>query len=228
MKDTEVRRLEMLISVRMFVQKYKDAFPPDSRGAELLALLDDIITRLEAHATAQTSGKSTGKEGTKLRAAARAALQDQLEAISRTARVIALSIPGLEDKFRLPRNVGDQALLAIARSFAQDAEPLKKEFTRRGLSENFLADLEASITALETAIDHKAQNRGTHVAATAAIDETTEAGINAVRELDVIVSNVFRRDPVVLAEWTSASHTASAPHHAKDEHTPAQPTQPKE
>src|SRR5205085_9347901 len=118
-------RLEMFISVRQFGAKYKDAFPSDSRAPELFAQLDDIITQLEAHAIAQASGKSAGKEGSKLRAAARAALQDALEAISRTARVIAFTTPGLEDKFRLPRNVGDQALLVVARSFAQDAVPLK-------------------------------------------------------------------------------------------------------
>jgi len=183
--------------------------------------------QLEAHAAAQTSGKSASKEGSKLKAAARVALQDDLEAISRTARAMAITTPGLEDKFRLPRNIGDQALLAAARSFAQDAVPLKAEFIRRGLSASFLDDLNAGIAALEASIDHKAQKRGTHVAATAALDQTTEDGINVVRELDAIVRNIFRHDSAVLAEWTSASHTESVAHHAKAAQPHTQPTPPK-
>jgi hypothetical protein len=227
MKDSEVRRLEMFMSARQFGTTHKDAFPPDSRGTELLAQLDDIITQLETHAAAQASGKSASKEGTTLRATARATLQDNMEAITRTVRVIAFTVLGLEDKFRLPRNVGDQALLAVARSFAQDALPLKDEFIRRGMSANFLEELHASIAALEAALVHKTQKRGTHIAATAAIDQTTTDGINAVRELDAIVRNVFRQDPATLAEWTSASHTESGSRHTKAAQLPTQPTPPK-
>lgn len=211
MNDTETRRLEMFIRVRQFGASRANAFPANTRGGEVLSQLNAAITELEGHATTQESGRRAAKEGTAVKSVARAALREDLEAISRTARALALTTPGLDDKFRLPRNVGDQAWLAAARSFQQDAEPLKTEFTRRGLPADFLEDLDADIEAFEQSINSRAQKAGARVAATNAIDESIERGMNAVRELDAIARNVFRNDAAALAEWTSASHTERAP-----------------
>ncbi|HEX8179539.1 MAG TPA: hypothetical protein VF525_08350 [Pyrinomonadaceae bacterium] len=226
MKDTATRRLEMFIRARQFGAAHKTAFPADTRGGEVLAQLNTVITDLEGHASKQASGQRAAKEGTTLKSGARAALREDLEAISRTARALALTTPGLDDKFRLPRNAGEQAWLAAARSFAQDAAPLKSEFLRRGLPADFLEDLNASIAALEASINNRAQQTGTRVAATVAIDAAIDAGMNAVRELHAIVHNIFRDDPATLAEWTSASHTERAPRHAKPGPSSTQPTPP--
>jgi hypothetical protein len=147
------------------------------------------------------------QESTAGKAAARDELRRDLEAISRTARVMALAMPGLENKFRVPRSFSDQALLTTARAFASDALPLKTDFTRRGLPEDFLEDLADDIKAFAQAIAETMQRRGAHVAATAAIDEVIERGVNAARELDVIMRNKFAADPSTLAAWLSASHT---------------------
>jgi hypothetical protein len=213
----------MFIRESVFGRAHAAAFPPKTRGAEVLAELDAVITEMESHSTAQASGQRGAKAGTTHKAAARAALREDLEAIGRTARVMALTMPGLDDKFRLPRNAGDQAWLAAARAFAQDAGPLKAEFTRRGLPEDFLDDLNADIAAFATSIDSRAQQTGERVAATVAIDAALDRGMNASRELDAIVRNIFRDDPAVLAEWTSASHTERAPRHASAPQPPAPP-----
>lgn len=218
MNNLETRRLEMFLRVRQFGAAHAAAFPAGSRGAEVLALLNAVVTELEGHATAQASGASAAREGTAQKAAAREALREDLEAISRTARAMALTTPGLDDKFRLPRNGGTQAWLTAARSFALDAEPVKAEFTRRGLPADFLEDLASDIRALEEAINSRSQNAGARVAATVAIDDAIERGMTAVRELDAIVHNLFRDDDAALAEWTSASHTERQPRR-----TPAPP-----
>ncbi|PYS47158.1 MAG: hypothetical protein DMF68_16740 [Acidobacteria bacterium] len=223
MKDSEIRRLEMLIRVRLFGAAHIDVFPTMSRGDELLAIIDSAITEMEGHATRQESGKREAREGTSLKGIAREALREDLDAISRTARVMALTIPGLEDKFRRPYNVGDQTLLAVARAFAQDAAPLKDEFIRRGLPANFLEDLNADIEAFEASINDHAQKIGERVAATASINAPVERALNAVRELDAIVRNIFRDDAATLAEWTSASHTERSAKRANDKSKNAQP-----
>ncbi len=223
MKDSETRRLEMFIRVREFGAAQANAFPANTRGSEMLAELNTAITELEGHAAAQSSGTRAAKEGTAVKAVARAALREDLEAISRTAHAVALTTPGLDDKFRLPRNAGDQAWLAAARAFEQDAAPIRNEFTRRGLPADFLEDLAADILAFETSIGSREQKTGNRVAATVAIDTAIERGMNAVHELDAIVRNVFSHDPATLAQWTSASHTARAPKHAPHETPPAPP-----
>jgi hypothetical protein len=227
MKDSETRRLEMFIRVRKFGAARADAFPANTRGGELLTILNTSITEMEGHAATQSSGTRASKEVTTLKAVARDALREDLEAISRTARALAFTTPGLDDKFRLPRNVGDQAWLAAARSFAADAVPLKAEFIRRGLPQGFLDDLNADITEFEESIGSREQKTGEHVAATAAIDGSIERGMNAVRELDAIVQNTFRNDPATLARWTSASHTERPPRHpAAVQPPPTPPTPP--
>lgn len=211
MKDSEIRRVEMFIRVRQYGADHAAAFPASSRGGEVLADLNNVVTELEGHAAAQSSGTRGSRESTTLKAVARAALREDMEAISRTARVIALTMSGVDEKFRLPRNAGDQTWLAAARSFARDAEPLKAEFIRRGLPQDFIDDLNADIETFEEAINNSAQNTGSRVAATVAIDKAIERGMNDLRELDAIMRNVFRDDPAALAAWASASHTERAP-----------------
>src|SRR4051812_15526002 len=118
---------------------------------------------------------------------------------------MALSTPGLEDKFRAPRSTSDQALLATARAFAADALPRKAEFIRRGMPDDFLEDLAADIEDFEQSINQMIQKRGGQVAATAAIDDVIERGVNVARELDAIMRNKYADDAATLAAWLSVS-----------------------
>ena len=61
------------------------------------------------------------------------------------ANAMAISTPGLEDKIRRPRQKTDQAALTTARAFLSDAEPLKEEFIKYGMSKDFLDELRTSI-----------------------------------------------------------------------------------
>jgi hypothetical protein len=126
-----------------------------------------------------------------------------------------MTTPGLEEKFRLPHSASDQAWLALARSCAQDAVPLKAELARWSLNEKFFNDFDAQITAFAQSIESRAQKTGERVAATASIDGAIERGTNAVRALDAVVHNTFREDAGTLAEWTSASHVERQPHESE-------------
>lgn len=226
MKDTERRRLETFIRVHEYVEERAAQFPPASFAGEQLAILDAAINALEAHASAQSSGKGKVRESVTSKAAARDELMRDLEAISRTARAMALTTPGLNDKFRIPHNQSNQAVLAVARAAATDALPHKAEFIRRGMPADFLEDLQADIAAMEQAIERKEQGAGSQVAATAAIDAEIERGMRAVRELDSVVRNVYANDPANLAAWSSASHVERSPRRTKTAPPPTPPTPP--
>src|SRR5205085_3701730 len=215
MNDQAIRDLETFIHIRDFCTTHADRFPKDTHIQAVIGELGAAITDMETHLAAQDSGKRSTKEGTKLKSVAHTALREALEAISRTARAMALKVPGLEDKFRLPRSASSQGWLTVARAFAQDAAPLKAEFVRRGLPESFLADLQADINEYEQALNQRTQSKGSHVAATVAINEADERGMNCKLELDAIVRNIFHADPVTLAEWTSASHVVRPKHKRK-------------
>src|SRR5215212_1622543 len=102
MKDTERRRLEMFIRVREFGVAHVSQFALGSFAAEQFATIDSAIGALETHASVQSSGRGGARQASAGKAAARDELMRDLEAISRTARSIAIASPGLEDRFRIP------------------------------------------------------------------------------------------------------------------------------
>lgn len=215
MNDSDTRRMEMFIRVDQFATTEAALFPAASFQSELLITLRQIISDLETQASAQASGKGSARQGGQSKEVARQELRASLEAISRTARVMSATIPGLENKFRAPRSVSDQQLLAIARAFAADALPIKAEFIKRGLPASFIEDLNADIAALEEATTHRMQGTQEHITATAAIDELIDRGIQAVRELDAIMRNLLANNPARLAAWMSASHVERPPRRPK-------------
>jgi len=221
MDTLDTKRQEMFVRVQEYGVQFALAFPAGSYGAGQFAQLGGVIEELKTHALDQSRGRSSVRESSASKAAARDELMRRMEAISRTARVMAFTVPGLEDKFRLARGVGDQALLLLARTFADDATPLKAEFTKRGLGPNFVEELREAADNFDAAINRKAQGRGKHVAATAAIDDIIERGLRCVRELDALVRNTFASDPSALAAWESASHVERLTR--KNKQKPAQP-----
>jgi hypothetical protein len=205
MKDIERRRIETFLRVQAFGRENGAQFPQASFAGEQFAVIDSVLKDLEKHTSAQVGGMSAARLGSVSKAAAHDELLRTLEAISRTARPLAANTPGLIEKFRVPHGQGNQALLATARAFVAAALPLKAEFIKRGLDENFIEDLEADIDALAEAITRKIESHESHVAATAAIDELIERGMNALRELDPFMRNTFADDHARLAAWLSAS-----------------------
>jgi hypothetical protein len=215
MDDKELRSYEMIMRVRGFGEERAASFPNTTLGGELFAAVSAAATELGEHVAAKVSGSSTARQGTASKAVARAELREALEAIRDTARSMSITMPGLDSKFRIPRNMTDQDLLATAHAFATDAEPLKSDFMRFALPASFLEDLNAHIEDFESA--HNSQNTGMghQVMATAAIDDALERALSAIRQLDAIVRNTFRNDSASLAVWGSARHVERAPHTKK-------------
>ncbi|HEX8494244.1 MAG TPA: hypothetical protein VF658_15455 [Pyrinomonadaceae bacterium] len=226
MNDADTRFYEMFLSVHGFNTTQSERIPPRTLAHDLFANLTRIISELDRHTATQVSGKRAAQESTTSKAAARAELYYDLDAIRRTARAASYTIPGLEDKFRFSTRMKDQDLLATARAFLADAEPYKDEFIRRGLPANFLDDLRADIAAFEQAITRKLRGRETHVTSSAAIDDLIDEGVRTVRELDPIMRNMFAAEPAILAAWLSAIHVERPPRRSKNKKTPTPPPPP--
>jgi hypothetical protein len=204
MNNLEIRRYNMLLRVRDFGASQATTFPAASFGGQLFSAVSSAISGLATQAAAQTSG--VARQSTTSKAVARANLLEDLEAMSRTAKAMALDTPGLEDKFRLPRKASDVVLLNCARAYKADAQSLKTEFLKYALPEDFLEDLQADISAFEVASTTKNVTAASRVSATASLDEELAKGLKAVRQLQAVVKNMFRNDVAKLAAWASASH----------------------
>lgn len=223
MNNLDTRRYEMLMRVHQFGADHQDLFPPSTLGGKSFTAVGEAVTALKDHSATQYSGRGSAREGTVSKAVAREALCDDLEAIVRTARAMALDTPGVDDKFRFPRGTGDQLILNAARAFSHDAAPLSAEFIKHDMPDDFLADLHSDIEAFEEAIRDYEAGKDTHVAARAAIEGLIDAGLDAVRRLDAIVPNRLRNDPATLALWERARRVeyragrprSEAPEHAE-------------
>lgn len=226
MTDNDNRRYEMFLRVRQLGTDEAASLASNTFVNNLFNSLTQVISELETHASAQASGLTTARQSTRSKAVARDELERDLSAISRTARSMSSSVPGLEQKFRPARDLKDQDLLTAARMFASDATPLKMEFIKRGLPPTFLDDLNDDITAFEQALTQRTQGTETHVNATATIDDLIERGMNTVRELDPIMRNIFDDNPGKLAAWLSASRVERAPRRAAQPVAPPTPPAP--
>lgn len=225
MRDIERLISEMFGRVSQYGITESSFFPPRTLGATLFADLGVIVAELNSLAAKQASSTNSIKQGTTTKGVARENLNEDLEAISRTARAAGEVLPGLEDKFRLPRGkANDQELLAAARAALADAPAWQATFIEYGLPADFLEDLNADIAAFQAASDAQAASRSQRITATAAIDDLIERGMKIVRRLDAIVRNTFRNDPAKLAAWESARHVERLPRRRKETTPPPTPT----
>jgi hypothetical protein len=226
MEDSQNRKLDTFNRVRGFGTRYASDFAPTSTVKQWFTSLAEIIDELTTHASTKVSGGGKAKEGTSTRAVGRAALRETMELIARAARAMSDDVPGLDDKFRMPRGSNDQNLLAVARAFAEDASPLSAEFIKHEFPADFLTDLRSEIADLEGAISHQSDGVGSRISAGAAIDETVERGVAIVKKLDSAIRTRYRDNPAVLAEWTSASHTERGPKRRLAASSGSGPTEP--
>lgn len=204
-------RFEMMIRVRDFGAKYVADFPADSLGGESFSRVADAVTQLERFATEKVSRFNSTTQKRAFKSAARAALLEDLQAISRTAAFLAVEIPGLENKFRVPTGVGERNLLIAARAIANDVEPFAERFVRLEMPPTFLDDLRADIAAFETAVTERDAAASETAESRSAIDEAIDGGMEHVKRLNVLIRNRFRDNARVLSAWTQASHVERAP-----------------
>ena len=166
----------------------------------------------------QASGIGQARQRTQSRGSARLSLRDALEVIHSVA--VAM---GLGDRFPLPER-NDSSLLQVARAAAADALPLKAQFVAHEMPDDFIADLQANITAFQTEITEQGNAVGDHVQAGEAIDEAVDEGVDIVDKLDGIMRAKYADNRAVLAEWMSASHTERAPRKSAATTPPPHPT----
>ena len=146
----------------------------------------------------------------------------ELKSISDTAHGIALSTPGFDQKFRLPRSGSDQALLASATAFVADGTPVVATFIANEMPADFLTVTQTLIDQFKaTGVDQTA-GLEKQVGATAELKDNRHKGVLMLEALKSMVPNKYRNNPTVLAEWHTASHIERPSHHKQP--APVTPT----
>jgi len=218
MTDDDNRTNQMFVRVREFSTRRSADFSQTSVISQLFTELTALIDDIDANATHQTANAAHAEHGTELRGNARRALREDLEAIYRAARAM-----GIETNFPLPAPGNDHALLHSARAFVATAAPLLAQFIAHEMPATFLTDLAADADAFEAAITAQGNARTNRIVAGAALSDGIDRGLEIVRKLKDLIRIKYANDPVVLAEWTTASHIERAPKRSAPQPSPPPP-----
>jgi hypothetical protein len=211
MTKRERFRMDMFIRAVQFILNNIGDFVAGGVVAAQLVVVQAAIAKVQTLSGAQVEGFGDAGFAFNSKDTARENLREMLSEISRTARSMVYEFPGIDLKFRMPRNNNDAQLLAKALAFLTEATPLQADFERYEMDKNFLTALQTLITDFEQSLSTPGTAIDAHVAATAEISAEIRKGMVAVRTMNGAVRNKYRNDVGKLAAWLSASHIEKAP-----------------
>lgn len=210
MNDRHRRIYEAALRTLAFIIAYFEQLNVYPIVVEMRAELETATTTLTNLGAEKVTKTGAALDKTIHRGDARELLTDLMQAITDMWRRIAPKIGGDVNRFRMPRG-GDQDILATAESYADQAEPIKIEFTKRAFPSDFIATLRTAIAAFAATVNESDTARRERVGTNAAFEAPTKTCKNLIEDLDPIVKMHFRDNPQVLAEWLVASHIERAP-----------------
>ena len=206
MKASQQRKMDKFEREDVFMTDNAADFPPATPGGKAFSNLANVISEIRNLAAEQISGTDGSRQQVSVKDEDMDDLLFQIRQINRAANAFEVEIPGSEKQFRLPRSRSEQNILATARAFYKDATPIAATFIDYGLAATFLADLQATIDAVETRAALADSAEGQQSAATGGLVDATMRGMNISRRLDAIVRIKYAANPSKLAAWTVASH----------------------
>lgn len=223
MNDRQRRIYEAALRTLAFIVAYFEdlnVYPvvPEMKGE--LTTATETLSDLGADKVTKTGA---ARDSTIHRGDARDNLTTLMQAITDMWRRVAPKLGGDVNKFRMPRG-GDQDILATAESYADQVEPIKLEFSKRGFPADFVETLRAAITAFAETVNESDTARRERVGSTAALEAPVKTCKTLIGDFDPIVKMHFRDDPRVLAEWLVASHIERAPKRETNKTTNNPPT----
>ncbi len=194
-------KYEMFVRVRDFGVAHAALFPEASKGGQAFARVLAAVAALDEQQQAHLLGLA---EARRIKAATRDAVVDYMKTIAAAARRFTLR-DAAESPFVLPRKRRVGTELVTARRFMAAAALRQKEFEEFGLPATFLSDFKALVDQLQQAADVRLSSKTTRRKAQAGIVAGLAEGLNAVRDLDVIVAIATREQhPSTFAAWTAA------------------------
>jgi hypothetical protein len=172
----------------------------------LFAKMGPIRTQMEDWSEDQASGRGERRGGAAERQRLRKVIRASMRDINEIARAMpAEEFPGVKEKFRMPVSNAYHVVLAGARAFVEDAEPIKAAFIERALPATFVDDLDALVTQFASATAMKEAGRAETVGGTAGLASAAASATKTVRELRSCMRYHLRNQPDLLAAWLTAS-----------------------
>jgi hypothetical protein len=221
MNKRNTRALARMKRVKQFVLDHAIAPAIPALTAESTAL-GTVITALDAASVTQEGGAGavTGAVDTRLDVAEE--LRLLMSSLAKAAkRLDKETHPDVAGKMRMGGIDSYAELWTRALLFKETLAPIKQAFVDLGAPADVDEELNALITALQTAGNRKSTGLDTQVGGTLDIQAKAREGIRCVQQIDAILTQVYRKDPVMLGQWMVAKR--ATPYATN---TPSEPEQP--
>lgn len=200
MTRQQKHRYEMFVRVRDFGAANDALFPSPSTGGQAFERVAAAVAAIDGHLTSRVVARA---EARKVKAGTRAAVVEAMKTIAATGRRAVRREAGI-GAFRMPRNWSNKALIDAARALAGEARKREAEFVRLGLPPTFISDFDTLVNVLEQAVVTRLNSAHLRRRDQAGIASALNQGFDDIGELDVVVPNALRDDPVRLAQWQRA------------------------
>lgn len=201
MKRLQRFKYEMFVRVRDFGAAHVALFPEATTGGQAFARVVAATAAIEQHLKDHVVGKA---EARRIKATTRGSVADYLKTIAAAARRVTRAESAV-NPFVLPKRRSLAAQLSTARAFLQEAASRQAGFEKFGLPPTFISDFQALVDQLQQAVDVRLSSKTARRKAQAGIVHALQEGLDAIRDLDVIVAIATRvQAPTTFAAWTAA------------------------
>ena len=168
--------------------------------------LGGVITQLETLGGGRIVGTGTVRGAVETRQAAKAELRDAVSAVSKVAKTLDKAThPNVAAQLEMRRHATSYAGLAhFARAVITVITPIEQVFVDHGAAATLVDDLEAKLAAMIAAGNLKSSGLGNQIGKGEALDAIVKTGMDYLRKLDSILSQVYKGNVELLAAWKAA------------------------
>ncbi|HWN18250.1 MAG TPA: hypothetical protein VNO19_04960 [Gemmatimonadales bacterium] len=187
--------------------EFSRAHAVESSGyATALKQLEEQIARANQLAKEQERGTTEVRAATaRKRELKRSIRRSQLVHLGRVAERAAKEVPGLAQKFDLPRiPARNLAFRTVARTMVEEAQQQQELLVKHGLVAEVLDSLSQSLDQFDQAVERAAEGRRVHIGAAANLQAVSDEVVQIVRLIDGYNRHRFATEPDLLAAWTAA------------------------
>lgn len=216
MVSKQVRGLQSFRRLDAWFVDHPEVIPASGSSAQALTNgvndLRGVITRMTEQGTEQATQTEQATLVAKDEPMLRSELRTRhMNAIVAVATALRGKVPGI-GVMKLPSTrVSSEKLAAAAEALSTTAAIYQNVLIEHGLPRDFIAQLDAAITALRASVDARGLALSKRVGATAAVAEAFDLGKRIVQMIDASLLHALKSEPATLASWRQAKRITVKP-----------------
>ncbi len=169
------------------------------------------LAALRANVGMQTAVVSESFEQTNVKGGGREDCVEIAVKVNRSAKAAEPEQPGIQARYPYPRNLNDEDLIALLRSYAIGGVTDNQIIQDYGAPADWVLQCTDKANAFEAAASAQSSAQGQKVGKRAAILAAVDELMQIKRTSGYIIDNVFADNIEALASWRSAAHVENPP-----------------